>query len=251
MNIITIMNYNSIDSNNTKMCKIFISQIVKHNPECNLYILYETNLAPEIVSHADRFNNVTLLKRPGSSDCWSNHHNLRYKLFNLTHFKEPFIFLDCDIFCLSSLDHLWSRKDDQPFIGVNHQNIPGHTSHIGFKFLNSGVQVVGDPEWYKYNNFRVLSKSRNGNMSCPGWDQAHIFRYCESIGYDYTHPEVGYGWNSCAKYGKIQKTGDNWTCKYTGPSYPGEDKTYDVHLNHYWWNFKPWQIDCPIFAEYE
>ena len=96
-----------------------------------------------------------------------------------------------------------------------------------------------------------LVKSRKGNMSCPGWDQAHIFRYCESISYDYTHPDVGYGWNSCAKYGKMQKDGDTWKCKYTGPAYPNEDKTYDVHLNHYWWNFKPWQIDCPLFKEYE
>jgi len=245
------MNYNIFDVNTTKMCKIFIKQVVYHNPDCNLFILYENEVSTNIVEYASKFPNVRFIKRKSNDNSWSDHHNIRFKLYNLTSIREQFIFLDCDIFCLGDLGYLWKHRNDQPFIGVNHQLIPGHTDHIGFKFLNSGVQVVGDPDWYQLDKFKEIFTKRGGNMQCPGWDQAHIFRYCESIGYDYTHPGVGYGWNSCAKYGKMQKEAGEWICEYNGPAYPGEDKTYNVYLNHYWWNFKPWNLNCKLWCHYD
>ena len=249
MNVITIMNYQDIDSNNIKMCKLFIKQLLRHNPDCNLFILYESDISKEITDYGSKFSNVRFMQRPGSPDSWSGHHNIRFKLYNLTSIKEQFIFLDCDIFCLGDLSYLWERRNDQPFIGINHQQIPGHTTQIGFQFLNSGVQVVGDPDWYQYENFRDTFKKCHGNMQCPGWDQAHIYRYCVMNDYDYTHPDISYGWNSCAKYGNIIKCGDDWQCIYNGPADKRGLKTYQVYLNHYWWNFKPWELNCPIFNE--
>lgn len=241
------MNYTG-DDNHIHMCNMFVHQVMKHNPDCVLSILYKDTVHERVRSFCKEFDGVQFVKRPDAKDAWNNHHNIRFKLYNLSKIKEPFIFLDCDIACMSSLNHLWNLKDTQPFIGVNHQNIPAHVDRYNFKFLNSGVQVVGDPEWYQFDNFRGIAK-KLGRMRPPGWDQAHIFEYCADTQYDYTHPDVGYGWNSCAKYGRMIKQ-DTWSCVYDGPAYPDESTRYQVHLNHYWDVYKPWNIDCPLYRDF-
>lgn len=248
MNIITIMNYTG-DDKHVNMCNMFVDQVIKHNPDCVLTILYNDNIHTCVREFCDQHTNIQFVKRPNAKDTWNNHHNITFKLYNLSKIKEPFIFLDCDIACMSSLQHLWDLKDEQPFIGVNHQNIPAHVDRFNFKFLNSGVQVVGDPDWYQFDNFRNIANKRGGRMRPPGWDQAHIFEYCDDIKYDYTHEQVGYGWNSCARYGVMKNDGD-WTCEYVGPAYPGESGRYKVHLNHYWDEYKPWNIDCPLYNSF-
>ena len=249
MNVVTIMNYPDVDNYN-KMCKIFIDRVKLYNPECNLFIIHKNDLPSAVSACIKTHTNVKTLRLEQDTECWYDHHNVNFKLYNLTRVDQPFIFIDADIFCFSALDHLWSLKDEQPFIGVNHQYIPGHTT-TDFKFLNSGVQVVGDPDWYKYSNFRDAYQKCSGRLKCKGFDQAHIFTYCEQIGYDYTHPEVGYGWNSCAKYGIVKILDETSVCTYDAPSADPEPSGYDVKLNHYWWDFKPWQINCPIYNNYE
>lgn len=246
------MNYPD-DVNYNKMCRIFVKLIKHYNPVCNLFILHENKLPEDVAEYINTFTNVKCIYAKSDNQSWSDHHNIKYKLFNLTKIKEPFIFLDSDIFCLSSLDHLWDKRNDKPFIGINHQHIPGHTDAVNFKFLNSGVQIVGDPEWYQYYNFRDMFRIYGQPTRwAPGWDQAHIFRYCECINYDYTHPDIGYEWNSCSKYGDISYEGDEWICTYNGPSDDEQGiDTYRVKLNHYWWTYKPWQINCPIFKSIE
>ena len=233
-----------------KMCKVFIQQFKKYNEDANLHILYKDNMDAGIIKFATKYTNISFHQRKGCTEGWMNHHNVNFKLYNLCKVKEPFIFLDSDIFCLDSLDHIWSKRDDKPFIGIDHQLVPGHTDKHNFKFLNSGVQVVGDPDWYKFDMFRETYRSENGILMCPGFDQAHIFTYCNLIDYDYTHPEVGFGWNSYAKYGKVSEVDGEWKCSYSGPTRPGEDKSYPVHLNHYWWDQKPWTLNCPIFKNF-
>ena len=56
------------------------------------------------------------------------------------------------------------------------------------------------------------------------------------------HPEIGPAWNSCAGMTEVDRVGDNWAATAEG---------YDVKLIHYWSQFKPWAIDCPIYASYE
>jgi hypothetical protein len=250
MNIVTIMNYAGSD-NHVNMCNMFVDQVIKHNPGCVLSILYRDNVDGRVRDFCKPHNNIQFIKRPDSRESWNVHHNIKFKLYNLSMIREPFIYLDCDIACMSSLQHLWSIKDDKPFIGVNHQNIPGHVDKFNFKFLNSGVQIVGDPEWYEFDNFQNIARKINGRMRPPGWDQANIFEYCASIDYDYTHPLVGYGWNSCAQYGVMVRGDDDiWRCSYNGPGYSGEATEYPVYLNHYWWDFKPWNINCPLYSDF-
>jgi hypothetical protein len=253
MNVVTIMNYDDSKIEYIKMCKIFITQLIKHNPDCKLRILYNHTISQHIKDHASKFKQVRLVDMPGASpsESWSQHHNIKFKLFNLTRIDDPFIFLDSDIFCISSLDHLWRLRNQQPFIGVNHQYIPEHPATTQKKFLNSGVQIVGDPEWYKFNNFRETHRRHGGRLQCSGWDQAHIFTYCNDIGYNYTHPDVGYGWNSCAGFCHTEitdKEKGDFKCTYNGPDDNGlKISGYPVYLNHYWWNYKPWNINCPIY----
>lgn len=249
MNIVTIMNYED-DARYNRMCKIFIFQLIKHNPTCNLFIMHQKTIPTEVSDVIKQFDNIKTLKLSHDTECWYKHHNVNFKLYNLSRLDEPFIFIDADIFCFSSLDSLWNIKNDQPFIGVNHQNIPGHTSS-GFKFLNSGVQVVGDPDWYKYSKFRDAFNKCEGKLMCKGFDQAHIYTRCVQDNYNYTHPDMMYEWNSCAKYGNIINRDDHWRCTYEPPEEDTEPGGYDVKLNHYWWDFKPWNLNCPVWDFYE
>jgi hypothetical protein len=149
---------------------------------------------------------------------------------------------------LQDLTFLWERRNDKPFIGVDHQIIPGHSQRVGKPFLNSGVQIVGDPEWYQYDKIEARYRELDGHLSVPGHDQASIYEYCKSIDYDYTHPDIGLGWNACAGYTKLFRLDDEWTGICKGLKDPHAPAEYQVYINHYWDEFKPWRLKCPIYT---
>ncbi|HUR55052.1 MAG TPA: hypothetical protein VMZ71_13045, partial [Gemmataceae bacterium] len=80
-------------------------------------------------------------------------------------------------------------------------------------------------------------------FACPGADQAVLFRYFRTIGYDYTHPDIGPAWTSCAGVTEVWREGGKWVGHTRGL---GVD--YPVHIVHYWSQFKPWAIGCPIYG---
>ena len=82
-------------------------------------------------------------------------------------------------------------------------------------------------------------------FACPGSDQAVLFRYFQSIGHDYTHPEIGPEWNSCAGITRLTRVGAGWKARTRGLA-----RDHDAHLIHYWSQFKPWSIGCPLYASY-
>jgi hypothetical protein len=115
------------------------------------------------------------------------------------------------------------------------------------------VQLVGDPAFYDLdailavqNAIAPLSRAADfakyEMFACPGTDQAVLYRYFRAIGYDYTHREIGPGWNSCAGVTEVRREGGGWAARTRGLA---ED--HAVHLIHYWSQFKPWAIGCPIY----
>jgi hypothetical protein len=187
-----------------------------------------------------------------SVDVGHSHFNLRFKLANLAALDEPFLFLDVDTFVLGDLRELWAVRHEKPWIGVDHQRVPSDPRTHRSPFLNSGVQLVGDPTFYDLNAILAVQNAAvpltlDGQIPkaemfpCPGFDQAVLFRYFRTIGYDYRHPAVGPAWNSCAGMTTVEKVGGRWIAR-------AED--YEVKLIHYWSQFKPWAIGCPIYASY-
>jgi len=171
---------------------------------------------------------------------YKSKHNITFKLWNIYKNKNPFVFVDVDAFILKDINELWEYKNDKPFIGINHQNIPIHTSNEPEPFLNSGVLVVSEPSFINYDE---IIKNYKG-MKCKGFDQALLFSHFKEIGYDYTHPKIGFEWNSCAGYTKLTKNDNNWV----GSTINIEPK-HNVYINHYWDEFKPWILNCPLFEE--
>jgi hypothetical protein len=157
---------------------------------------------------------------------------------------------------LGDLNDLWQRRHAKPWIGIDHQYIPSVPRTHRPPFLNSGLQLVSDPAFYDLgailaaqNAVVPLSKHKEipkaDMFPCPGQDQAVLFRYFRTIGYDYTHPEIGPAWNSAAAATKVWREGDEWKARTFDLA-----QNYDVHIIHYWDRFKPWAIGCPIFASY-
>src|SRR5581483_10114026 len=139
----------------------------------------------------------------------------------LANLPFPYLYLDADTFALGDLRYLWERRTAKPWIGVDHEVIPNDARTHRPPFLNSGLQLVSDPSFYDLsailaaqNAVVPLSRHREVPKSemfaCPGQDQAVLFRYFRSIGYDYTHPEIGPGWNSCAGVTELRSEGGAW-----------------------------------------
>lgn len=234
MKLITIFNFPNQDNYN-KLCEWWLKQAL-HNSDVPIEVWYYDNInhlhyIPELwdkrvkMVQKPKVDISTILPENLVSE--KAQHNVGFKLYNLCQETDPFIFVDADAIILQDIEPLISASKDKPMIMVNHQRIHGHTAHLLFEFLNSGVQVVGDPSWFDFKKI-VEEQVKAKEFMCPGTDQAMIWNYCVRTGYDYTHPEIGHKWNWCAGVVSIK----------------------EVCINHYWYKFKPWIIDCPRWEKF-
>lgn len=243
MNIITIFNYPLENENYTKMCLIWLNQIKKHGKGFNVKIFTE-NGVNEIIENTITefgFNLINLKRKELGYKNSKFSHNIGFKLYNLCNEIEPFIYIDADAFVLNDLNVLRAKCQKQRFVCVNHEKVPGHTSHFDYKFLNSGVQICNDPSIL---DFQEIIKCK---MISPGSDQSMLFTYFNNIQYDYTNTNVGFEWNSYARYVELQKNEEG---DWIGVS-KGLDYEHPVYINHYWYDAKPWDINCKLFKDYE
>ena len=245
MNIVTIMKYDFKQRHDIVMCLMWAHSTYKAScGNARITILVEKPLPESMVNILNKYN-AEVEVCPTYEEIPGLHHNYRFKLYNLTHLDYPFIFMDCDILVMGNLQYLWDRRDDKPWIGIDHQlNIPGHTKDK--LFLNSGVQIVGDPLFYNFERIMDSAKEQNFKYEVPGKDQAAIYTHFKKIGYDYTHPEIGPEWNACAGFCRL-KMDD--LCYWSGTCI-GLGEEYPVYINHYWHNYKPWLTGCPAFEWY-
>jgi len=253
MNLITIFNYPKSSTNHNLMCNIWLDCAKKNAKDFNVKILTEKGVNPYLEKKINDygFELITLPTQPlkSSMPCFyhpsfSNnfkyHHNVGFKLYYLCSQIEPFIFIDADAFILKDLSLLKELSQDKPFVAINHENVPGHTSHFPYKFINSGVQVCHDPSFLDYHIITHYP------ITIPGSDQSLLFSYFQRTNYDYTHKDINYEWNSYARYVTLTRTSKG---EWEGIS-KGLDYTHPVYINHYWYDAKPWQINCPLFKEY-
>ena len=249
--VVTIINYPP-EPRVRRMCRLFLDSAIAAGAE-SITILYEDQ-PPEVTAEQRRSVDLEV-RRCRSHDVGHPHFNLRFKLANLASLDFPFLFLDADTYVLGDLCELWKHRHDQPWIGIDHQWIPGDPRTHRSPFLNSGVQLVSDPGFYDLdailavqNAVAPLSEharySKAEMFACPGADQAVLFRYFRAIGYDYTHPEIGAEWNCCEGVTEARREEGQWKARTAGM--PANS---DVKLIHYWSQFKPWATGCPIFAE--
>jgi hypothetical protein len=244
MNLITIFNYPKDDDNYTKMCLLWLYFTKKYCGNLTVKIFTKNGVNSHIKNVIDQYGFTLVYREEDKNLSFIDKkfkHNIGFKLFNLCKETEPFVFIDADAFILRCINDLVEKSNGQKIVMVNHENIPGHTDHIPFSFLNSGVQVCNDTSILKYDE---IIKEK---MVVPGSDQSLLFSYFKTIGYNYTNPNIGFEWNSYAKNVKLTKDNNNeWIGKSTGL-----DVEHPAYINHYWYDTKPWQINCPIFNEYE
>ena len=250
--VVSIMNYPAAPLVR-RMCYAFVDSVIAGGAK-SLRLLYEDH-EPFVAPEHRRAIDVELV-RGRSRDVGHPHFNLRFKLPNLAAESEPFLFLDADMYVLGDLSRVWQHRRDKPWIGTDHQWVPADARTHRPPFLNSGLQLVGDPDFYDLDAIlavqnaaaplaRWLEIPKATMFPCPGADQAVLFRYFRTTGYDYTHPDVGPAWNSCAGVTAVERRGDRWAGRTVGLE-PG----YDVQIVHYWSQFKPWSVGCPVFQSY-
>ena len=252
LKVVTIMNYPP-EPRLQRMCYAFIDTIITHGAE-SVTVLYEDH--PPSISPEHRRAADIEVRRCRSQDVGHPHFNLRFKLANLASLDFPFLYLDADTVVIDDLNYLWTRRHAKPWIGIDHQWIPSDPRTHRPPFLNAGVQLVSDPAFYDLdailavqNSVAPLSRTaeftKDQMFACPGADQAVLYRYFREIGYDYLHPEIGSTWNSCAGVTEVKREGNRWLARTRGLV-----AGHDVHLIHYWCQFKPWVVNCPIYASY-
>lgn len=244
MNIVTIMNYDKNKKEYHKMCKIFMDLVIQNGGD-NIKVLYLNN-KPDYINDFKNRINLTIEKGFKDHRIGRDHFNAYFKLPNLCNINTEFIFLDCDMYVLTNLNYIWNLRKDKPWIGVNHQWIPKHPDTHRKPFLNSGLQIVSDPNFYNYDKILKSHIDNHKNYSVPGVDQSILNTYFKSIKYDYVHNKVGFGWNSCAAVGYIYRDREKWK----GIT-KGLNENNKIHINHYWCDYKPWKIKCPIHMSYK
>lgn len=250
--VVSITNYPP-DPRLRRMCYAFLDTAIAAGA-ASVTLLYEGH-RPEVAPEHRRAADIEVV-RCRSHDVGHPHFNLRFKLPNLAALPYPFLYLDADTAVLGDLKYLWDRRHDKPWVGIDHQWVPSDARTHRPPFLNSGVQLVGDPAFYDLDAILAVQTAaaplkdaarytKDQMFACPGADQAVLFRYFRAIGYDYTHPEIGPEWNSCAGVTEVRREGDRWAARTRGL---GRD--HDVYLVHYWSQFKPWAIGCPVYESY-
>lgn len=245
MDLITIFNYPKDNQNYTDMCRIWLQCANEFKGSLNVRIFTQDGVNESVEELIKKYGfsleKLSGIKVNNGNSAMANkmNHNIGFKLYNLCKQTEPFVFVDADAFILESMDTLVRLSAGKPFVGVNHEKVPNHTAHIPQRFLNSGVQVVNDPSILDF------SKITQMKIVMPGTDQSLLFSYFKFIGYDYTTPGVGFGWNAYAHYVDIINQDGKWIAKSK------LENGHDVHINHYWNpESKPWNIDCPIYKKY-
>ena len=252
LKVVSVMNYPP-EPKYRRMCHIFLDFAIAGGAK-SITLLYEDH-RPDVAPEHRRAADIEL-RHERSHDVGHPHFNLRFKLANLAALTFPFLYLDADMVVLSDLNYLWQRRHAKPWIGIDHQVVPSDIRTHRSPFLNSGLQLVSDPIFYDLpailaaqNAVVPLSQHREVSkkemFACPGRDQAVLFRYFQTTGYDYTHPEIGPEWNSCAGVTERYLEDGTWKARTQGL-----ESDYRVHLVHYWDQFKPWRIDCPIYGSY-
>jgi len=247
MNIVTVFNYPDSEEYNI-MCCAWLKQVRKYT---NNKIVVLSKKPPVVTIEKfiksqkydkiewrvlEPTNQVDFTNHP---DCKKATHNVNFKLYNLCKITDPYIFIDADAFLMSEIDILIEASKTKPMIAINHQNIPGETDHLKEPVLNSGVMIVSNPRFLVWENFlKILA--RDQGFRWPGTDQSLINSFCKEANYDYTHEEVGYGWNSWSKYTVFEEG---------LPFCRGLLEEHRVFVNHYWNKSKPWKVDCPIYKE--
>ena len=217
--VVSIMNF-AREPRADRMCYAFLDSVIRAGA-ASVTLLTE-DFPPRVAPEHALAIDIEVV-RGTSVDVGHPHFNLRFKLPNLAAQTEPFLFLDADTYVLGDLRDIWPRRHDKPWIGVDHQWVPSDERTHRSAFLNSGVQLVGDPSFYDLAAILAVQDAaaplrlapreageHPGTFLCPGRDQAVLFRYFQTIGYDYTHPAVGAGWNSCAGLSVVRREGDRW-----------------------------------------
>lgn len=242
MNIITVFNYDDDEKYNT-MFKIWTLQCLKvksQTPEIKKIKILTLGLNEKLKYFINQLNNKhieicicgKINFQHGSSKF---KHNVGFKLYNICKEIEPYIFIDADAIPITDFKDVIQASKDKPFIGVNHQTIEGHTKHFNYKFINTGFLIVSNPEFLNFE--KILNTPMK--FTCPGTDQTLIYNYCKTLNYDYTHKLIHYGWNSCGGFIKELDNGEVVSDKII--------EKHKVHIIHYWFNYKPWIINCPIY----
>lgn len=231
MKLITIFNFPNQENYNN-LCRWWVSQSLK-NSKLNIEIWHRGSINHIAIAGVRiKFIKKTeieissLLKPNLVTD--KAQHNIGFKLYNLCQESDPFIFIDADAILFKDISPLINASKYKPFIAVDHQIIPGHTSHIPHRFLNSGVQVCSDPSILDFDKIINIQNTYD-NFAVPGTDQSMLWTYFKHIKYDYTHKQIDWRWNNCAGFVKDEK---------------------NIFINHYWFNYKPWNIKCNFWKEY-
>ncbi len=252
LKVVTIMNY-APDPRYRRMCYAFLDSVISHGA-ASVTILYEDQ-PPTVAPEHRRTVDIEVV-RCQSHDIGHPHFNLRFKLANLAALDFPFLYLDADTVVLGDLNYLWSRRHAKPWVGIDHQMIPADPRTHRSPFLNSGVQLVSDPAFYDLRAILAVQNAaapleprggvrERGNVCLPRDGSGDSVPILPRDWVRLHTPGDRAGMEQLRRGHGGNAAGDRWKAHTRG--LPAD---HDVYLMHYWSQFKPWMIDCPIYASY-
>jgi hypothetical protein len=237
MHIITLMDYHT--KNEITMCKAWICFAKRFNPHASITIFYTQNLS-EIRKYAARYSNISFKKiflhypiQNSKQSGWIHPYVQELQLSLWWEIQRlhitSFIYIDADALVLNSLDTWETIMNDKPYIAIGERYIESHllfnAGVFSYHSKNKFVTLTKLIKQYKINNNQIL---------LPAGQQGLINMYFNTIHYDWSHPHIGYEYNTLANYCDIKKIDDKEVIVYSG-KYPILRSIKNAVLNKYEW----------------
>lgn len=226
MEIVTVMNYDSPQG--VAMCKIWFYLMKRYNPKAHITVFYRDKIS-EVAEFGSRFLDVEFIQLDLSGDflTYDRMGGVTVPSQDLTlgawrwiekNHLDKFICVEADAWCFTPLDEFWQLADEKPYIGIQECLREG-------PMVNAGVYSYNSAEGF-LSYSRLMEQYRIDGLIRRGLgDQWLVNGYFHRIGYDFSHPKIGFEYNSLAIGCDVKTVNDDEIIVHSAGKMP-RHKTY-------------------------
>jgi hypothetical protein len=209
MHIITVIDY--ADPNGLMMSRIWLYLVRRYNPDARITVFTGDHAA--LIAPAAKKAGATLfpLERSGilSHRGCSGHKHVSQDLIlsiwrHIDAIKDfgKYIYIEPDAWILSDLSDWWNLVESKPYIAVQQGEFGGDP------LFNTGTYSARGDGFMTYPTLLGQYEADRG-ISFPVGEQGLINAYFKRIGYDCSHPQVGFEYNCWTVGMKTERADDD------------------------------------------
>ena len=188
------------------MCKIWLYLARLHNPDARI-VIYHAGHIKKLRPFINKFHNVELIPLDMSGVLTDDETN-GYKapsqqyMFAIWRRREQLrnkcLFVEADAWILGSLSEWWTKADDKPYISTIEREM-----RDGHKLINTGTYSYSGGDLITYRKLLEQYRLDGERIVYPVGEQGLVNSLLRRVGYDCTHPDIGFEYNCWAAGCKV------------------------------------------------